>query len=63
MRVDMGGPTVDIELTALGPLLFGGERATTLARAGLLATEHQTALHSVDLAFQAERLPQHGTEF
>jgi predicted acetyltransferase len=63
MRVDMGGPTVDIELTALGGLLFGGERATTLARAGLLATEHRTALHSVDLAFQAERLPQHGTEF
>jgi predicted acetyltransferase len=63
MRVDMGGPTVDIELAALGALLFGGERATTLARAGLLATEHRAALHSVDLAFQAERLPQHGTEF
>jgi predicted acetyltransferase len=63
VRVDVGGPTMNVEAAALGPLLFGGERATTLARAGLLATEDQAALHSVDLAFQAERLPQHGTGF
>lgn len=63
VRVDVGGPTLDIEVAALGRLLFGGERATTLARAGLLATADQAALRSVDLAFQAERLPQHGTGF
>jgi predicted acetyltransferase len=63
VRVDVGGPTVAVEVATLGPLLFGGERATTLARARLLATEDPAALRSVDLAFQAERLPFHGTEF
>jgi predicted acetyltransferase len=63
VRVDMGGPAVALDVAALGPLLFGGERAGTLARAGLLATDDPATLRSVDLAFLTERVPQHGTEF
>ena len=51
-----------IELAALGPLLFGGERAATLARAGLLAPDPHRAAR-VDLAARRPGAPQHGTEF
>jgi predicted acetyltransferase len=62
-RLDAGGPSVAVDVTALGSLLFGGERAVTLARAGLLETDDPGALRRVDTAFLADRLPQHGTEF
>ncbi len=62
-RVAGGGPSVAVDIAGLGPLLFGGERAATLARGGLLESDDPVALRHVDAAFLADRLPQHGTEF
>jgi predicted acetyltransferase len=56
---------VDIgtDMATLGGLLFGGRRATTLARAGLLVTDDPALLSRFDRALLADRSPQHGTEF
>jgi predicted acetyltransferase len=62
-RVDAGGAAVAVEVAALGALVFGGQRAASLARAGLLATDDAAALRRMDAAFLADRAPQHGTEF
>jgi predicted acetyltransferase len=55
--VDMG-----IAVAALGPLLFGAGRATTLARARLAEAE-PAVLQRVDAAFTTDRDPLHGTGF
>ncbi len=54
---------VEVEMAALGSLLFGGARATALARAGLLTAPDPGVLRRLDAAMLADRLPQHGTEF
>ena len=59
----VGVPVVGVELAALGSLLFGGRRASTLARAGLIQTPDQGVLRRLDTALLADREPQHGTEF
>lgn len=55
-------PDVTLPIVALGPLLFGARRATTLARAGLAVGE-PAALRRMDAAFAVDRDPQHGTGF
>ena len=57
------GAAVRIELAALGSLLFGGRRAGTLARAGLVHAVDPAVLRRFDVAMLADREPQHGTEF
>ena len=57
------GRRVGVELAALGSLLFGGRRAGTLARAGLVQAADPAALRRFDVALLADRAPQHGTEF
>jgi predicted acetyltransferase len=57
------GPGVAVETSALGALLFGGQRAGTLARAGLVQAPDPAVLRHLDVAFLADRAPQHGTEF
>jgi predicted acetyltransferase len=52
-----------VDATALGPLVFGGQRTTTLAAAGLLTADDPALLRRLDLAFLTDRLPVHGTEF
>ncbi|WP_214406295.1 GNAT family N-acetyltransferase [Pseudonocardia lacus] len=54
---------VRVDATALGPLVFGGQRAAVLAGAGLVAADDPALLHRVDLAFLTDRVPVHGTEF
>jgi hypothetical protein len=49
-------------VAALGSLLFGGGRAESFARAGLLEAD-PAVLRSLDAAFRSERAPRHGTEF
>jgi predicted acetyltransferase len=58
-----GAPVVTVDVATLGALLFGGARAESYARAGLLHTDDPAVLRRVDAAFLAERSPQHGTEF
>jgi len=58
-----GAPVVTVDIATLGALLFGGARAESYARAGLLHTDDPAVLRRVDAAFLAERSPQHGTEF
>ncbi|WP_219418318.1 sterol carrier protein domain-containing protein [Pseudonocardia nigra] len=60
---DGPGTAVPVDAAALGSLLLGGERATTLARAGLLEAGDPATLRRLDAAFLADRTPQHGTEF
>ena len=51
-------------LATLGTLLFGGRRAGTLARAGLIqAADHGGSSDDWTRALLADREPQHGTEF
>ena len=58
-----GGPAVAVGMAPLGSLLFGGTRAGTLARAGLLQAGDPTVLRRLDAAFLADRAPRHGTGF
>jgi predicted acetyltransferase len=58
-----GAPVVTLDVATLGALLFGGTRAESYARAGLLHTDDPAVLRRVDTAFLAERSPRHGTEF
>jgi predicted acetyltransferase len=51
-----------LPVATLGPLLFGGGRASTYARAGR-AEGGPDVLRRVDAAFRADREPQHGTGF
>jgi predicted acetyltransferase len=51
-----------LPVATLGPLLFGGGRASTYARAGR-ATGTPGALRRVDAAFATDREPLHGTGF
>ena len=62
-RVGAGGPGIEVGIAALSGLLFGGRRAGTFARAGLLEASDEATLRRVDAAFLADRAPQHGTEF
>lgn len=55
--------SVEIGMATLGTLLFGGRRAGELARAGLLRAADPAVLRRLDLAFLADRAPQHGTDF
>ena len=55
--------TVAVGMAALSALLYGGRRATTLARSGLLQAADPTLLRRLDVALLADRSPQHGTEF
>lgn len=58
-----GAPAdVDLDVTALGPLLLGGRPVVALAGAGLVGGD-PAVLRRVGTAFGADRLPQHGTEF
>jgi predicted acetyltransferase len=61
--VGAGGPGIEVGIAALSGLLFGGRRAGTFARAGLLEASDEATLRRVDAAFLADRAPQHGTEF
>lgn len=56
-------PDLRVATVALGPLLFGGQRAFTLARAGLLGGAAPEVLRRVDAAFLTDRAPRHGTSF
>lgn len=58
------GAAVDmaVDITALGALAFGGTRARTLARAGLIQGADDR-LHLLDAACMAERDPRSGTGF
>lgn len=58
-----GPPDLSLATTALGPLLFGAQRAHTLARAGLLAGASPDVLRRVEAAFVTDRAPRHGTGF
>lgn len=62
--VEPTGTAADVTLpiVALGPLVFGSRRATTLARAGL-ASADPAVLRRLDAAFTVDRDPQHGTGF
>jgi predicted acetyltransferase len=51
-----------LPVATLGPMLFGGGRASTYARAGR-AEGAAEVLRRVDAAFRADREPQHGTGF
>jgi len=51
-----------LPVATLGPLLFGGGRASTYARAGR-ATGTPDVLRRVDAAFSTDREPLHGTGF
>jgi predicted acetyltransferase len=51
-----------LPVATLGPMLFGGGRASTYARAGR-AEGAADVLRRVDAAFRADREPQHGTGF
>ena len=53
---------LDLPTATLGPLLFGGGRASTYARAGR-ATGTPGVLRRVDAAFATDREPLHGTGF
>lgn len=55
-------PDVTLGVAALGSMLFGDARATTLARAALLDAD-AALLPRLDHAFGTDRSPQHGTEF
>jgi predicted acetyltransferase len=57
------GVDLSCGIAALGSLLFGAERANTLARAGAVEVSDAGVLRRVDAAFTAERAPQHGTPF
>jgi predicted acetyltransferase len=57
-----GEPAVSLTVAALGSLLFGGGRAESFARAGLLEAD-PAVLRRLDAAFRSERAPRHGTEF
>ncbi|HXV94719.1 MAG TPA: GNAT family N-acetyltransferase [Pseudonocardia sp.] len=59
----VGAPAVHVDVTALGSLLLGGHRASTLGRAHLLRTGDPALLRRLDAAFTADRDPVHGTEF
>jgi predicted acetyltransferase len=50
---------VDVEIRALGSMLLGGHRASTLARAALVTG----AVGRIDAAFTAEREPRFATHF
>lgn len=56
-------PELSLAAAALGPLLFGGQRAHTLARAGLLTGATPDVLRRVEAAFGTDRAPRHGTDF
>ena len=58
-----GAEPVGIDMSALGALLFGGRRASTLARAGRVRAPNPAVLRRLDVAMLADREPQHGTEF
>lgn len=63
-----GEPTADaadlhVDIRALGSLTFGGARALTLARAGLIETTDRRLLSRFDAACTADREPRHGTGF
>ncbi len=53
---------VSLGVAALGSLLFGGGRAESFARAGLVEAD-PAAVRRLDTAFRSERGPQHGTQF
>lgn len=55
-------PDVQVAMTALGPLLLGGQRVAPLAGAGLVDAA-PAVLTRVDAAFAADRAPRHGTDF
>ncbi len=56
-------PDVHVDVRALGSLTFGGPRALTLARAGLIGAEDEAVLRRLDAACTADREPRHGTGF
>jgi predicted acetyltransferase len=56
-------PHVRLGVAALGSLLFGGFRASSLARAALVEAVVPAVLRRVDTAFTAEREPEYGTDF
>jgi predicted acetyltransferase len=56
------GADARVAAPAIGPLLFGGQRAAVLGRAGLLSAE-PGVLDRLDVAFGTDQLPVHGTEF
>jgi predicted acetyltransferase len=55
-------PQVRLGAAALGSLLFGGYRASSLARAALVEAD-PAVLRRIDTAFSAEREPEFGTDF
>jgi predicted acetyltransferase len=54
---------LSLRVDALGSAYLGGQRLSTLAAAGRVESANTAALHRIDLAFQAERAPFHGTAF
>lgn len=55
-------PDVHLDIAALGSLLLGGHRVSTLARAGLVEGE-PGGVQVLDAALLAERRPRNGNEF
>ncbi|OLT15512.1 hypothetical protein BJF78_01850 [Pseudonocardia sp. CNS-139] len=58
-----GEPAVALGIAQLGALVFGGGRAGSFARAGLVRAADPDVLRRFDAAFRTERSPVHGTEF
>ncbi|MBC8092114.1 MAG: sterol carrier protein domain-containing protein, partial [Pseudonocardia sp.] len=56
-------PDLHVDVRALGSLTFGGTRARTLARAGLIEVTDERLLRRFDAACTAEQEPRHGTGF
>ncbi|MCW0215093.1 MAG: GNAT family N-acetyltransferase [Pseudonocardia sp.] len=56
-------PQVRLGTSALGSLLFGGHRASSLGRVALVEATDPAVLRRVDVAFTAEREPEFGTDF
>ena len=56
-------PDLRCGVAALGSAYFGGHRLAQLVAAGRAEADGPATLRRLDLAFQAEREPVHGTEF
>jgi predicted acetyltransferase len=62
-RAGAGAAGAAVDIGALGSLLFGGRRAVSLARAGLLECGDAATLRRIDAAFLVDRAPEHDTAF